>query len=125
MVSWQTPIELSSWTPSMVAVLGDELPITPPWSGLALGLGPTGPQGIFQAGSTWTPVPGSRIQQFDLNPQVTPTSMANTHLKEQDANFVEIAIPWEALPGIFPGSTMWVAVISGQQPSRINRFPGC
>ena len=120
---WQTPIELSSWTPSMVAVLGDELADHSTLEWTRSKVGPTGPQGIFQTGSTWTPVPGSRIQQFDLNPQVTPTSMANTHLKEQDANFVEIAIQWEALPGIFPGSTMRVAVISGQQPSSDPSIP--
>ena len=120
---WQTSIELSSWTPFMVAVLGDEFADHSTLEWTRSGIGPTGPQGIFQTGSSWTPVPGSRIQQFDLNPQVTPTSMANTHLKEQDANFVEIAIPWEALPGIFPGSTIRVAVISGQQPSSDRSIP--
>ena len=96
---WQTSIELSSWTPFMVAVLGDEFAdhSTLEWTRSRR---PQRPSGNLSNGISWTPVPGSRIQQFDLNPQVTPTSMANTHLKEQDANFVEIAIPWEALPGI-------------------------
>ncbi|MBT6237485.1 MAG: hypothetical protein HOI50_03970, partial [Verrucomicrobia bacterium] len=54
---------------------------------------------------------------YNLSPQAYTPSLKNTHLSEQNANFVEIAIPWESVPAWNPNEPLRLSVISGRQPS--------
>ena len=129
---WQTTLETLDWTPSLVGVFGDERADQSSWEGAAslasnnptqASPRPAGPQGLFLTGPQWVPVAGARLQQYNLSPQITPAGKLGTHLMEQNAQYVEAAIPWESLPGIGPGATLKVALISGHQPSQDPSIP--
>ncbi|MBT3595129.1 MAG: hypothetical protein HN505_04075 [Verrucomicrobia bacterium] len=110
-------LEFEDWQPQLIGVLGDEFA---DWTFPSFDRsrsGSMGPQGVFHAGETLTPVQGARIQQYNLSPQAYTPSLKNTHLSEQNANFVEIAIPWESVPAWNPNEPLRLSVISGRQPS--------
>ena len=110
-------LEFEDWQPQLIGVLGDEFAdgTYPAFDRSRSGF--MGPQGVFHAGETLTPVQGARIQQYNLSPQAYTPSLKNTHLSEQNANFVEIAIPWESVPAWNPNEPLRLSVLSGRQPS--------
>ncbi len=110
-------LEFEDWQPQLIGVLGDEFADGTYPSFDRSRRGSLGPQGVFHAGETLTPVQGARIQQYNLSPQAYTPSLKNTHLSEQNANFVEIAIPWESVPAWNPNEPLRLSVLSGRQPS--------
>ncbi|MDA7525249.1 metallophosphoesterase [Verrucomicrobia bacterium] len=110
-------LEFEDWQPQLIGVLGDEFADGTYPSFDRSRRGSLGPQGVFHAGETLTPVQGARIQQYNLSPQAYTPSLKNTHLSEQNANFVEIAIPWASVPAWNPNEPLRLSVLSGRQPS--------
>lgn len=70
--------------------------------GHAFGLG----QGAFVLAPGLPSVPGARIQQFHRSPQ------DNAFHPEQNADFIEVSIPLDALPGAAPGAWIQVGVVA-------------
>ena len=109
-------LEFEAWTPQLIGVLGDE------YADATLGafdrsaIGKPGPQGLFHAGESLEPVTGVRIQQYNMSPQTLNLSLSNTHLTEQNADFIEVAIPLKSIPDLTVNDSFRLGVISGRQP---------
>jgi hypothetical protein len=77
-------------------------------------------QGAFYLGEKLTEVPGQQLQQYNRSPQEFPTSL------EQNANIVELKIPYTAL-GVHPGQTIQVSVVATtgvtNAPPELNSMP--
>jgi hypothetical protein len=64
-------------------------------------------QGVFRLDASLTDVPGARVQQFNRSPQTAPVP------GEQNANFIEVAIPLNALGGAQPGDVIKIGAVVG------------
>ncbi len=73
---------------------------------LALNIG----QGVFSLGSSLSPVPGTRVQQFNRSPQ---TPLFGLPATEQNADFIEVSIPLASLGNVLPGETVKLAAFVG------------
>lgn len=104
-------VSFTNFAPSVACLLGDEFAdgqfrnFSRP--GMALNLG----QGVFGLDAGFTNVPGIRLQQFNRSPQVLGPYEAT--FPERNANFIEVAIPYEQLGGLQPGDTIKVAAVVG------------
>lgn len=101
-------LSFSDFKPAIGCILGDEFADTQTRSferdALPLNIG----QGVFRLDRKIQDVPSVRLQQFNRSPQLS--SVPN----EQNANMIEIAIPYEALGGLRPGDTVRIgAVVAG------------
>jgi hypothetical protein len=72
-------------------------------AGLALNIG----QGVFRLNSEIADVPGARLQQFNRSPQ------AGGVPGEENADFIEVAIPFAELGGLRPGDTIKLGAVAG------------
>ena len=72
-------------------------------AGSAIALG----QGVYHLGAALQSVRGARLQQFNQSPQEVPDQA------EQDADFIEIAIPRTELPGLKEGGVLQIAAVAG------------
>ena len=116
-IAFLNQLKFDGWSPHIVAVLGDELADDTSQAFNRSGMGLLGPQGVFYAGDTLKPVLGTRIQQYNLSPQIPTASLSNTHFSEQNADIIEVAIPLSSIPGLAPGGSFELAVITGRQPT--------
>jgi hypothetical protein len=102
----------TNFTPTVACLLGDEYAdgqdrfFARP--GLDLQLG----QGVFRLDSGFSDVTGIRLQQFNRSPQVLepPRQLL---CPEQNANFIEVAIPFSQLGGLRPGDTIKIGAVVG------------
>jgi len=100
-------LSFTNFAPAVGCILGDEFADSPyryfvrPNLGLNIG------QGIFRLDAEVRDLPGARLQQFNRSPQsgVVPG--------EQNADFIELAIPLEQLGGLLPGDTIKVGAVVG------------
>ncbi len=104
-------LSFTNFAPAIACVLGDEFAdgqfrnfVRP---GLPLNLG----QGVFHLDATFSDVSGVKIQQFNRSPQALDPYVVS--YPEQNANFIEVAIPLVQLGGLRPGDTMKIAAVIG------------
>lgn len=98
-------LSFTRFTPTVACILGDERKDTNAPSFTRAGLDLNIGQGVF-ALSTLAVVPGSRLQQFNRSPET-----ALPEPGEQNADLIEVAIPFAALGGVQPGDIIKVAAI--------------
>jgi hypothetical protein len=104
-------LSFTNFAPSIACLLGDEFAdgqfrkFRRP--GMSLNLG----QGVFGLDPGFTNVPGIRLQQFNRSPQALGPYEAT--YPERNANFIEVAIPYDQLGGLQPGDTIKIAAVVG------------
>jgi MBG domain (YGX type)/Bacterial Ig-like domain (group 3)/Calcineurin-like phosphoesterase len=104
-------LSFTNFAPSVACLLGDEFAdgqfrnFSRP--GMALNLG----QGVFGLDRGFTNVPGIRLQQFNRSPQALGPYEAS--YPERNANFIEVAIPYNQLGGLQPGDTIKIGAVVG------------
>lgn len=100
-------LSFTNFLPSIGCIFGDEFGDAQDRRfgrpGLALNTG----QGIFQLDSKLSDLSGARFQQFNRSPQ--DGGIAN----EQNANFIELAIPYQALGNLQPGDIIKIGAVVG------------
>jgi predicted phosphodiesterase len=100
-------LAFTNFTPNIGCILGDEMAdgtyrsFTPANASVNTG------QGIFYLTPELPEVLGARLQQFNRSPQVTAVPV------EQNADYIELSIPFDALNGVHPGDTIRVGVVVG------------
>lgn len=105
-------LTFSGFTPSVGCILGDEYADgqfrTFVRSNLALNIG----QGIFYLDAGLSDVPGVRLQQFNHSPETRPAvPWDNGETGEENADFIELAIPFSALGELRPGDTVKLGAV--------------
>lgn len=99
-------LSFDAFLPSVGIVLGDEFGDTPSRAfvrtGQSIGTG----QGAFYLTNGLPELAGQRLAQFNLSPQLF------TAFYEQNADFIELAIPYTALGSLKPGDTVKVGVVT-------------
>jgi hypothetical protein len=100
-------LSFTNFAPSIGCILGDEFGdyTTNNFArpGLALNIG----QGVFNLDKNLTSLPGARLQQFNRSPQAGP------EFGEQNADFIEIAIPLSALGSAQAGDVVQIGAVVG------------
>ena len=106
-------LSFTNFSPSVACVLGDEHADGQFRSfqrpGLTLDIG----QGVFKLDVSFSDVPGTRLQQFNLSPQLPHYGVQQSYPYEQNADFVTVAIPYVALGGVQPGDAIKIAAVAG------------
>jgi hypothetical protein len=104
-------LSFTNFAPAVACLLGDEFAdgqfrnFSRP--GMDLNLG----QGVFGLDAAFTNLAGIRLQQFNRSPQVLgPLEAA---FPEQNANFIEVAIPYDQLGNLKPGDTIKIGAVVG------------
>ncbi|HTI70961.1 MAG TPA: metallophosphoesterase, partial [Candidatus Limnocylindria bacterium] len=100
-------LDFSGFEPTVAAIVGDEMAdaTIPSFrrAGSVMALG----QGVFTLGKSFKPVHDARLQQYNQSPQELPDPA------EQNADFIEIALPRESLPGLKDGAVLQIAGVAG------------
>ncbi len=104
-------LSFTNFTPSIACLLGDEFADGQFRNFLRAGLPLNIGQGVFYLDSTFSDVSGIRIQQFNRSPQALDPFV--TAYPESNANFIEVAIPFDQLGGLRPGETIKIAAVVG------------
>ena len=108
-------IVFSGFAPSVGCILGDEFGDRTTNSFVRSGLAFNTGQGVFRLGSTITPLPGTRLQQYNRSPQTNAAPLSSAGVdKESNADFIEIAIPFRSLGGLLPGDIVKLAMVVAQ-----------
>ncbi len=115
-LSFLKDLHFENWKPQLIGVLGDEYADSTQSIFDRSSSGLLGPQGLFFAGGDLQPVTGARLQQYNISPQLLDPHLSNTHLTEQNANFIEMAIPLGSISGIELNGSLKLSVITGRQP---------
>jgi hypothetical protein len=105
-------LSFTNFAPGLACILGDEFADGQYRSfqrpGLALNTG----QGVFRLDAAFSDVPGVRVQQFNCSPQRFDWLHQGT-LLEQNADFIQVAIPLAALGGPKLGSLIKLGAVAG------------
>ena len=100
-------LSFTNFAPAVAALLGDEhgdhLYRYFIRSNLTLNLG----QGVFRLDREISEVPGVRLQQFNRSPQTGP------EVGEQNADFIEVAIPLDQLGNLRAGDSIKIGAVVG------------
>jgi hypothetical protein len=100
-------LSFTNFTPAVGCILGDEFADTPyryfVRPNLALNVG----QGVFRLDADISDLPGARLQQFNRSPQSGGVP------GEQNADFIELAIPLDQLGGLLPDDTIKIGAVVG------------
>jgi len=100
-------LSFTNFAPSIGCILGDEFGDYQfryfQRNGLALNIG----QGVFRLNATIDDVAGARLQQFNRSPQAGGVS------GEENADFIEVAIPFVELGGLQPGDMVKLGAVVG------------
>jgi hypothetical protein len=103
----------TNFSPSVACLLGDEYADGQFRSfqrpGLTLNTG----QGVFKLDPSFSDVPGIRLQQFNLSPQLPHYGVQQSYVYEQNADFIKVAIPYVALGGLQAGDSIKIAAVVG------------
>ena len=105
-------LSFTNFHPAIACLLGDELAdgqfrsFTRP--GQAVNTG----QGLFQLDAGFSDVPGGRLQQFNQSPQVL-NSLNQSVWEEQNADFIQVAVPYAELGGLRPGDVIRLGAVVG------------
>ena len=105
-------LSFTNFAPSVACLVGDEYADGQDRfftrGGMDLQVG----QGAFRLNSAFSDIDGVRVQQFNRSPQALLPPL-QLRYPEQNANFIEIAIPFDQLGGLRPGDTIRIAAIVG------------
>ena len=106
-------LTFTNFNPCVAVLLGDEYADANDrmFSRPNLGLTNLG-QGVFRLDTSFTDVPGTRLQQFNRSPQVLEPPF-QLFYREQNANFIKVAIPFDQLGGLRPGDIIKIAAVVG------------
>ena len=100
-------LSFSDFHPALGAILGDEYGDGQfrsfARSNLTVNIG----QGVFRLDPGLSDVPGIRLQQFHLSPQIGGAG------GEENANFIQLAIPLSELGNVQPGDVVRIAAVVG------------
>jgi hypothetical protein len=100
-------LSFANFAPAIGCILGDEFGDRTTNSfarqGLALNIG----QGVFRLSSNLTRIAEARLQQFNRSPESTPVPNDN------NADFIEVSIPFTALGDVASGDLIKVAAVVG------------
>jgi len=100
-------LSFTNFTPAIGCILGDEYGDYQyryfSRTGLSLNIG----QGVFRLNSGIADIPDVRLQQFNRSPQAGGVS------GEENADFIEVAIPLAELGGLQPGDTIKLGAVAG------------
>ena len=100
-------LSFTNFSPAIGCILGDEFGDYQyryfSRTGLSLNIG----QGIFRLNSEIADVPGARLQQFNRSPQ------AGGVPGEENADFIEVAVPLAELGDLQPGDTIKLGAVVG------------
>jgi hypothetical protein len=113
-------LSFTNFSPAIACLLGDEFAdgqfrsFTRP--GLARNIG----QGVFRLDSQFSNVAGVRVQQFNLSPQPSSEGEHQGATSEQNADFMEVAIPYSSLGGILPGDRLKIGAVVGDATLNTN-----
>ena len=103
----------TNFSPSIVVLAGDEAADgTFPQFTRSNGVHQAG-QGAFFLSNAFPAISGARIQQYNRSPQTTNTVGHQGFRAEQNADFIEISIPFSALNDLRPYHTIKVGVVVG------------
>lgn len=100
-------LSFTNFTPAIGCILGDEYADGTTNSFSRPGLGFDVGQGIFQLGPGLSAVVGARLQQFNRSPE------SGAAPGEQNADLIEIAIPFAALGNARPGDVIKIGAVVG------------
>src|SRR5262249_44819183 len=106
-------LSFTNFSPSIACLLGDEKADGQFRSYARPNLTRNIGQGVFHLDTAFTDVTGARVQQFNLSPQPASEGAHEGATDEQNADFIEVAIPYEALGGIQPGDRIKVGAVVG------------
>jgi Calcineurin-like phosphoesterase/Purple acid Phosphatase, N-terminal domain len=106
-------LSFTNFSPSVACLLGDERADGQFRSFARPGLPRNIGQGVFRLDSSFTDVIGARLQQFNLSPQPVSEGTHEGAAAEQNADFIEVAIPYTALGGIHPGDLIHIGAVVG------------
>ncbi len=106
-------LQFTNFSPSIVAIVGDETADgTFPRFSRPNTVFETG-QGVFFLSNGFPAASGSRVQQYNRSPQTTNAPGHQGFRWEQNADFIEISIPFSTLGGLRPYHTIKVAAVVG------------
>lgn len=100
-------LSFTNFAPSIGCILGDEFADAQSRSFARPGLSVNVGQGIFRLDASISDVSGVRLQQFNRTPQLGGVA------GEQNANFIELAIPYSALGNVQPGDVIKLGAVVG------------
>jgi hypothetical protein len=100
-------LSFTNFAPAIGIILGDEFADAPSRSFLRAGQSIKTGQGAYYLTNALPEVPGQRFTQFNRSPQLVPVTY------EQNADFIQIALPLSALGTLKPGDTIKVGAIVG------------
>lgn len=111
-------LSFANFTPSLAAILGDELA-----DGNVRNFGRVGTsfragQGVFHLDAVFGDVALALVQQFNHSPQDAPDPT------EQNADFIEVAIPLGELGGVQSGDVIRIGAVVGSGVNLIERTTG-
>jgi hypothetical protein len=107
-------LSFTNFTPCIGCLLGDEYADQQNRSFARTNPGLNIGQGIFRLDKMLSDVPGARLQQFNLSPQTNDFSIStNSVALEQNADFIQIAIPLGELGGLQPGDLVKLGAVVG------------
>jgi hypothetical protein len=105
-------LSFTNFAPSVACLLGDEYADGQDRQFVRSGLGLNIGQGVFRLDTSFSDVSGIRLQQFNQSPQMLEPPRQLLY-PEQNANFIEVAIPFDQLGGLRPGDAIRVAAMVG------------
>lgn len=105
------------WRPFVLGVLGDELGDGNSQDFHRSGAEQVTWQGVFSIHQDFSSLDRARIQQYNSNPQSNDADFVGTHLLEQNADYIELAVPIDALSLGQDPKMVHVAAVSGRQHS--------
>ena len=100
-------LSFTNFAPSIGCILGDEFGDGQFRSFLRTNLALNIGQGVFKLDKEISDVPGVRLQQFNMSPQIGGA------IGEENANFIEIAIPLSELGALRPGDIIKIGAVVG------------
>lgn len=106
-------LSFTNFAPSVACLLGDEKADGQFRSFARPSLARNIGQGVFRLGANLTDVTGARVQQFNLSPQPVSEGAHQGAGAEQNADFIELAIPYAALGGLHPGDGIKIGAVVG------------
>jgi hypothetical protein len=105
-------LSFTNFAPSVACLLGDEYADGQDRQSVRPGLDLKVGQGVFRLDTGFSDVSGMRLQQFNRSPQVLEPAN-QLKFPERNANFIEVAIPFDQLGGLRPGDTIKLAAVVG------------
>ena len=106
-------LSFTNFSPAVACLLGDEKADGQFRSYARPNLARNVGQGAFLLDATLSDLAGARVQQFNLSPQPASEGAHQGAASDQNADFMEVAIPFSGLGGIRPGDRIKIGAVVG------------